>query len=243
MSIGAGYVPGPGRARLHRVDRPAAPSGPRRHRGGRRAGATIPILDRAERPRPRRPRRRPAADRRGRYRVSATRPCGWPSAQPAGGHDRDHRPGPGPDRPGPRLVAAGGHRRRADHGRQRPALEAFAATASRPWPVRSTSPSSTRSRTSTRPTSRRSCPRLAPGPSSSPTTSCGAAGCRARARLDADDDGTAALRAFNRGGPRRPALRGDDPAGRRRAARRDVSRSELAERRSTDPGPSLRDPA
>ena len=64
------------------------------------------------------PRRRPAADRRGRHGLRLLDAVDGP--RPAGRrHDRDHRSGPRADRPRARLVAPGGHRRRADHGRQR----------------------------------------------------------------------------------------------------------------------------
>ena len=60
---------------------------------------------------------------------------------------------------------------------------------------------------------------------SSPTTSCGAAACRAtRPTATASDGNTAALRAFDARVLARRAVHGHDPAGRRRPARRDLAR-------------------
>ena len=96
---------------------PPSAAGAGRDRGGRRA-ARDPDRRSRRRARPVGPGRRPAADRRGRHGL-------WlldavDGARPAGRrHDRHHRSRPRADRPRARLVARGGHRRRADHGRQR----------------------------------------------------------------------------------------------------------------------------
>ena len=109
----------------------------------------IPIVDRDSGRVLSGPRRRPAADRRGRDGVRLLDAVDGP--RPARRrHDRDHRPGPRADRPRARLVAPGGHRRRADHGRQRARRSRRSRPASRRSPARSTSPSSTRSSPSTR---------------------------------------------------------------------------------------------
>ena len=104
-----------------------------------------------------------------------------------------------------------------------PALDALAA-ATRRWPARSTWPSSTRSSPSTRATSTRS-PTASPrARSSSPTTSCGAAGPRGPVRSPT------VTRTPPRSGRSMPPswpTRGfdrDDPAGRRRPAHRHVAR-------------------
>ena len=151
--------------------------------GGPRGG-------RAREPHPdRRPRRRAravragrvaTADRRGRHRVRLLDAVD--GARPAGRRDdRDHRSGPRADRPRPRLVAAGRHRRRADHRRQRAGARGD-RDATRRWPARSTWSSSTPSSPNTRRISPRSATASSRARWSPPTTSCGAAARRAAGR-------------------------------------------------------------
>ncbi len=205
------YLPGRGRARLHRVDRPRASIRPSSRSRRRPSPKAMPILDRAGGRVLAALAAGPAADRRGRHGLRLLDAVDGP--RPAARRDdRDHRPGPGADRPGPGLVAPGRasptSRSRSSTGR--PSRPSRPAPPSRPWPGPSTSSSSTRSRTSTSATSTRSGRGSRRARSSSPTT-CSGAGRVARPELD-PATGAAALRAFNAAVLADPALRRDDPA-------------------------------
>ncbi len=134
------------------------------------------------RPGPVGPRRRPAADRRGRDGLRLLDAVA--GARPAGRrHDRDDRSGPRADGPRPRLVAPGAASPTSgSRSSTRPPSRRSRRGAIRRSPARSTSSSSTRSSPSTRPTSRRSSAGSRPARWSSPTTSCGAAASPAPGR-------------------------------------------------------------
>ncbi len=106
-------------------------------------------------------------------------------ARPAGRrHDRDDRPGPRTDRPRPGLVARRRRPRRADHARSRPRRSTRSRLA-RAGAGRTVRPRlHRRAQSRIRGVSRRA-DRRTPRPGRarrSPTTSCGAAACRGRAR-------------------------------------------------------------
>ena len=119
--------PGRGRPRLDRIAgrgrcrRRSRPSRPRPSPSGipivdRDTGRVLSVLAGG-----------PAADRGGRHGLRLLDPLD--GARPAGRrHDRDDRPGPVADRPGPRLVAAGrASPTSGSRSSTRPALDAFAA--------------------------------------------------------------------------------------------------------------------
>ena len=120
---------------------------------------------------------------------------------------------------------AGGHRRRADHGRQRAGARRRSRPASRRSPGRSTWPSSTRSSPSTsaylealvRPARAGRARRRRQRPVERPRR-------RARGRSTPDDANTDGAARVRHRRPGRSALHVDDPAGRRRAAHRRVAR-------------------
>ena len=140
--------------------------------------------------------RRPAADRRGRDGLRLLDAVA--GARPAGRrHDRDDRPGPRADRPRPRLVAPGRHRRRADHGRQRARARGVRRRPTRRWPGRSTWSSSTRSSPSTRRISRRSSAGSRRGALVVADNVLWSGRVSGSRPVAADDANTAALRAFD----------------------------------------------
>ena len=216
-------------------------AGARRHRG---RGRPARRPDRRSRHRPRAvgARRRPPADRRGRHGLRLLDAVDGP--RPAGRrHDRHDRPGPRADRPRPRLVARGGHRRRADHGRH--GQGARGVRGRRAGPGRAVRPGLHR-RAQARvrgATSMRCSPAgWRRAPSSSPTTSCGAAASSGSRPAEPTTRTPTALRAFCERVLGRPAVHGDDPAARGRVARRHVARLTGREP-DARPGPPVRDPA
>ena len=188
------WFPGRRRPRFHRVVGAAVAIGARGDREGRRA-ARHPDREPRRGARPVGARRRPAADRRGRHRlrlldaVAGARPAvRW--------DDRHDRSRPRAHRSRPRLVARGGHPRRAHHGRQRPGTRGVRERI-RPSPARSTWSSSTPSSPSTAPTSRPLTGRLAPGALVAADNVLWSGRVSGASPADPDDANTNALRAFD----------------------------------------------